>query len=70
MFFSGTFLYFFYYCFHCFFQACIDLQNRMDCQNDDKARELEELRERMMKENMFLNAINHKTMSVYFDAFR
>ena len=53
-----------------FFQACIDLQNRMDCQNDDKARELEELRERMMKENMFLNAINHKTMSVYFDAFR
>lgn len=42
----------------------------MDCQNDDKARELEELRERMMKENMFLNAINHKTMSVYFDAFR
>merc|ERR1712062_485240 len=24
----------------------------------------------MMKENMFLNAINHKTMSVYFDAFR
>merc|ERR1712156_144482 len=51
-------------------QACIDLQNRMDCQNDDKARELEELRERMMKENMFLNAINHKTMSVYFDAFR
>ena len=53
-----------------FLQACIDLQNRMDCQNDDKARELEELRERMMKENMFLNAINHKTMSVYFDAFR
>ena len=32
-------------------QACMDLQNRMDCQNDDKARELEELRERMMKEN-------------------
>ena len=59
---------YFFYCF--FFQACIDLQNRMDCQNDDKARELEELRERMMKENMFLNAINHKTMSVYFDAFR
>jgi len=26
----------------------------MDAQNDDKARELEELRTRMMKENMFL----------------
>ena len=26
----------------------------MDSQNDDKARELEELRTRMMKENMFL----------------
>jgi len=51
-------------------QACLELQNRMDCQNDDKARELEELRARMAKENMFLNAINNKTMSVYFDAYR
>jgi hypothetical protein len=28
----------------------------MDAQNDDKARELEELRTRMMKENMFLRS--------------
>jgi hypothetical protein len=27
---------------------------RMDSQNEDKARELEELRTRMMKENLFL----------------
>jgi len=51
-------------------QACRELQNRMDCQNDDKARELEELRVRMNKENIFLNAVNSKTMSVYFDAYR
>jgi len=51
-------------------QASLELQNRMDCQNDDKARELEELRLRMNKENLFLNAINSKTMSVYFDAYR
>jgi hypothetical protein len=30
--------------------------HRMDAQNDDKARELEELRTRMMKENMFLRS--------------
>ena len=42
----------------------------MDSQNDDKARELEELRQRMMRENTFLNALATKTMSVYFDAYR
>jgi hypothetical protein len=31
-----------------------ELVFRMDSQNEDKARELEELRTRMMKENMFL----------------
>merc|ERR1712048_724752 len=42
----------------------------MDSQNDDKAREIEELRERMMKENMFLNSLHKKNMSVYFNAYR
>ena len=35
-----------------------------------KAREIEELRNRMMKENMFLNSLHNKNMSVYFNAYR
>lgn len=50
--------------------ALKELQSRMDSQNDDKTRELEELRTRMNKENQFLNTVNSKTMSVYFDAYR
>ena len=42
----------------------------MDGQNDDKMREIEELRNRMMKENMFLNSLHNKNMSVYFNAYR
>merc|ERR1711997_8226 len=49
---------------------CAELLARMDSQNDDKARELEELRTRMMKENNFLRSLSTKAMSVYFDAYR
>ena len=35
-----------------------------------QAREIEELRNRMMKENMFLNSLHNKNMSVYFNAYR
>ncbi len=45
-------------------------QDRLDAQNADNARELDELRTRMMKENQFLRAMAGKTNSVYFDAFR
>merc|ERR1712234_68751 len=42
----------------------------MDAQNDDKARELEELRTRMMKENAFLKSLADKSLGVFFDAYR
>ena len=35
-----------------------------------QAREIEELRSRMMKENLFLNSLHKTNMSVYFNAYR
>lgn len=42
----------------------------MDSQNEDKSREMEELRTRMMKENMFLRSLSDQTLGVFFDAYR
>ena len=35
-----------------------------------QAKEIEELRSRMMKENLFLNSLHKTNMSVYFNAYR
>merc|ERR1712193_52884 len=51
-------------------KAVAELLARMDSQNDDKARELEEMRTRMMKENNFLRSLASKPLSIYFDAYR
>merc|ERR1711962_1477571 len=50
--------------------ANAELLAPMDAQNDDKARELEELRTRMMKENAFLKSLADKSLGVFFDAYR
>ena len=42
----------------------------MDEQNDDRARDMDELKTRLMKENAFLKSLASKPMSVYFDAYR
>merc|ERR1711915_770706 len=50
--------------------ANAELLARMDAQNEDKAREIEELRTRMMKENAFLRSLADKSLGVFFDAYR
>ena len=42
----------------------------MNEMNDDRGRELDELRTKLMKENHFLKSLASKPLSVYFDAFR
>ena len=42
----------------------------MDEQNDDRSRDMDELKTRLMKENAFLRILASKPMSVYFDAYR
>ena len=42
----------------------------MDEQNDDRARDMDELKTRLMKENAFLKSLASKPISVYFDAYR
>lgn len=38
--------------------------------NDDRGRELDELKTKLMKENHFLKSLASKPLSVYFDAYR
>ncbi len=38
--------------------------------NDDRGRELDDLKTKLMKENHFLKSLASKPLSVYFDAFR
>jgi hypothetical protein len=42
----------------------------MDEQNDDRCKDMDELKTRLMKENAFLKSLATKPMSVYFDAYR
>jgi hypothetical protein len=42
----------------------------MNEMNDDRGRELDELRTKLMKENHFLKSLASKPLSVYFDAYR
>merc|ERR1712055_234317 len=46
------------------------LQSRMDGQNEDRGREIEDLRTRMEKENQFLRSLASKSLGVYFNAYR
>ena len=45
-------------------------KSRMDSHNEDRQRDIEDLRTRMMKENEFLRGLANKSMGVYFDAYR
>ena len=38
--------------------------------NDDRGRELDDLKTKLMKENHFLKSLASKPLSVYFDAYR
>jgi hypothetical protein len=42
----------------------------MNEMNDDRGRELDDLKTKLMKENHFLKSLASKPLSVYFDAFR
>ena len=48
----------------------IFLSSPAEYRGDVQGREIEELRSRMMKENMFLNSLHKTNMSVYFNAYR
>lgn len=49
---------------------CLSFKSRMDSHNEDRQRDIEDLRTRMMKENEFLRGLANKSMGVYFDAYR
>ena len=48
----------------------IFLSSTAEYRDDVQAKEIEELRSRMMKENLFLNSLHKTNMSVYFNAYR
>ena len=48
----------------------MQLDRRMSELNDDRSRELDELKTKLMKENHFLKSLASKPLSVYFDAYR
>ena len=48
----------------------MQLDKRMTEMNDDRGRELDELKTKLMKENHFLKSLASKPLSVYFDAYR
>jgi len=61
-------------CLPTFTKLCFNLKFQLDCKmnslNDDRGRELDELRTKLMKENHFLKSLASKPLSVYFDAYR
>merc|ERR1712149_42377 len=50
--------------------AVRELQNRMDEANANRDAELDDLRKKLMRENLFLKSLAGKPLSVYFDAYR
>merc|ERR1712106_1298730 len=50
--------------------AIAEQQARGDSQNEDRQRDIEDLRTKMMQENKFLKSLAGKTLGVYFNAYR
>ena len=50
--------------------AVRELQNRMDEQNENRNAELDDLRKKLMRENLYLKNLAGKPLSIYFDAYR
>merc|ERR1712183_791628 len=50
--------------------AIAERQARGDSQNEDRQRDIEDLRTKMMQENKFLKSLAGKTLGVYFNAYR
>merc|ERR1719436_953082 len=51
-------------------EACNQLQARMNEANSNRDAELDDLRKKLMRENLFLKSLAGKPLSVYFDAYR
>ena len=50
--------------------AVRELQNRMDEANENRNAELDDLRKKLMRENLYLKNLAGKPLSIYFDAYR
>jgi len=50
--------------------AVAEQQARGDSQNEDRQRDIEDLKTKMMQENKFLKSLSGKTLGVYFNAYR
>lgn len=50
--------------------AVAEQQARGDSQNEDRQRDIEDLKTKMMQENKFLKSLAGKTLGVYFNAYR
>ena len=50
--------------------AVRELQNRMDEANSNRDGELDDLRKKLMRENLYLKNLAGKPLSIYFDAYR
>jgi len=50
--------------------AIAEQQARGDSQNEDRQRDIEDLKTKMMQENKFLKSLAGKTLGVYFNAYR
>jgi len=50
--------------------AVAEQQARGDSQNEDRQRDIEDLRTKMIQENKFLKSLAGKTLGVYFNAYR
>merc|ERR1711902_79906 len=50
--------------------AISELRDRMNEANSNRDAELDDLRKKLMRENLFLKSLAGKPLSVYFDAYR
>jgi len=50
--------------------AICEIKNRMDMELADRGGEMEDLKKKLMRENLYLKSVAAKPLSVYFDAYR
>ena len=50
--------------------AISELRDRLDQSNANRDAELDDLKKKLMRENLFLKSLAGKPLSVYFDAYR